>query len=158
MDYEWRVYKVKVHYKELVVGAVVASLLVFPWHTLFEQQPYTDVTVTSVQETKEYVIVRANFYKSACVFNRLEVIGTDLGETYRLEWENASDSGNGDDESYDRAVGRQTLSIKILTKGNPFDQFEIRTRHLCDDGKTVDRVFARIDSSLKTIEGSFHDA
>ena len=156
MDYEWRVYKVKVHFKELAVGAAVASLLVFPWSTLFEQKPYKDVEIVSVMEVADYVIVKANFYKSECVFNRLEVVGTDLGETHRLEWENADANGNGED--YDRAVGKQTLGIKILTNGNPFDQFEIRTRHICDDGEVIDGVFATIESHLHTIQGSFHDA
>ena len=146
----------KVHYKELAVGAAVASLLVFPWSTLFEQKPYKDVEIVSVMEVADYVIVKANFYKNGCTFNRFEVIGVDLGQTYRLDWENADN--NDHDEGYDRAAGNQTLRIKILTNGNPYDQFEIRTRHICDGGKVIDGVFATIESHLHTIRGSFHDA
>jgi hypothetical protein len=156
MDHEWWVSKVKIHFKELAVGAAVASLLVFPWSTLFEPQPYKDVEIVSVMEVADYVIVKANFYKNECVFNRLEVIGTDLGQTYRLDWENADN--NDHDEGYDRAVGKQTLRIKIFTNGNPYDQFEIRTRHVCEDGKVIDGVFATIDSKLRKIKGSVHDA
>ena len=154
MDYEWWVYKVKVHFKELVVGAAVASLLVFPWSTLFEPQPYKDVEIVSVMEVDDYVIVKANFHKNECTFNRLEVVGTDLGGTNVLKWEDI----DPDQEDPDRSVGQQTLRIKILTDGQPYDQFEIRTRHICDDGKVVDGVFAVIKSHLHTIRGSVHDA
>ena len=124
----------KIHFKELAVGAAVASLLVSPWSTLFAPQPYKDVEIVSVMEVADYVIVKANFYKN----------------------ENADN--NDHDEDYDRAVGKQTLRIKIFTNGNPYDQFEIRTRHVCEDGKVIDGVFATIDSKLRKIKGSVHDA
>ena len=146
----------KVHFKELVVGAAVASLLVFPWSTLFEPQPYKDVEIVSVMEVADYVLVKANFYKTQCVFDRLEVVGTDLGETYRLEWENEEVSDT--DKDYDRALGSQTLRIKIFTGGNPYDQYELRTRHICEGGQVVDSTFAIIESKLRKIKGSVHDA
>ena len=136
----------KVRYKEFLAGVFLASLLVFPWSSVLKVDPYTDVTIVSVVPVEGGVIVTANFIKKTCTFKRLEVFGTDLGQTYNLDWINvevAPESDHG--TTYDRAVGEQTLRILIETKGAPFDTFEIRTRHTCD-GKDTDRVFVKIEA------------
>ena len=148
----------KVRYKEFLAGVALAVVFAFPWPSLLEVDPYTDVRVISVEHTEDGVIVTANFFKNACTFKRLEVFGTDLGQTYNLDWVNVetnpeSDHGN----TYDRAVGNQTLRILIKTKGAPFDTLEIRTRHSCD-GTNTDRTFLKIKVPDATITQRLEDS
>jgi hypothetical protein len=133
-----------VRYKEFLVGAFLAAVLAYPWSSLLKVDPYTDVRVISAVSTEDGVIVTANFVKNACTFKRLEVFGTDLGQTYNLDWANVDTDPESDHgTSYDRAKGNQTLRILIKTKGAPFDTFEMRTRHSCD-GTDVDRIFVEV--------------
>lgn len=134
-----------VRWKELFVGALLSFTLLLPWTEFFQQDPYTKVEVLSVKPVDNAVIVTANFRKNECVFQRLEVFGQDLGQTYVLQWANVV-IGDGEDRGprYDRVAGDQTLRLKVYTGGKNYDTLEIRTRHLCGD-KTVDKVFAVID-------------
>jgi len=141
----------KVRYKEFFAGVVLAVAFAFPWPSLLEVDPYTDVRVISVVPTEDGVVVTANFVKKSCTFKRLEAFGTDLGQTYNLDWVNVETNPESDHgTTYDRAVGNQTLRILIKTKGAPFDTLEIRTRHSCD-GTDTDRTFLKIEVPDVTI-------
>jgi len=136
----------KVRYKEFLVGVCLALVLTYPWSSFLEKTPYTDVEVTHVVPTEDGVIVIANFVKKTCTFKRLEVFGTDLGQVYRLDWENVESTPELDyGTTHDRVAGVHTLRILIKTEGAPFDSFEIRTRHSCA-GTDVDRVFVKVEA------------
>lgn len=135
-----------IRYKEFFTGIFLASVIAYPWSSLFDIDPYTDVSTVSVVATEEGVEITANFFKKACTFKRLEVFGTDLGQTYNLDWVSITSSSESDHgSSHDRAIGEQTLRILIKTKGAPFDTFELRTRHVCD-GVEVDRIFTKVEA------------
>ncbi len=135
---------VKVHYKELVVGAILSTAIFLPWAKLLEARPYTNVEVVSVETDSDSITIAANFRKNECTFQRLEVFGTDLGLTYHLPWTNTPVPEEDDyGTSYDRTAGDHTLRLHIETGGKVYDSIEIRTRHLCGD-EVVDKVFATI--------------
>lgn len=141
----------KVRYKEFLAGVALAVAFAFPWSSLLEVEPYTDVRVISVVPTEDGIFVTANFFKESCTFKRLEVFGTDLGQTYNLDWVNVETDPESDHgTTYDRVAGSQTLRILIKTKGAPFDTLEIRTRHSCD-GTNTDRTFLKIEVPDVTI-------
>ena len=141
----------KVRYKEFLAGVALAVVFAFPWSSLLEVDPYTDVRVISVVTTEDGVVVTASFFKKSCTFKRLEVFGTDLGQTYNLDWVNVETNSESDHgTTYDRAGGDQTLRILIKTKGTPFDTLEVRTRHSCD-GTDTDRTFLKIEVPDATI-------
>ena len=133
----------KIHYKELIVGALAASALLFPWHDWLEPKPYKDVAIVSVVKDSDYsFVVTANFVKVGCTYKRLEVAGISLAKTTTtLTWQDLDQVDTGD-----RSTGSQTLSIRVLTGGDQYDKFEIRTRHDCN-GKTVDKVFATLEGT-----------
>jgi len=126
------------------MGALIASAVLVPASFLsgfFDPNPYDNVEVVDHgynPDGTSYFIV-ANFIKNEeCSFVDLGVFGSYLGQTKRLEWSDPTT-----DRSHDRLVGHQTLEISIAVGGTPFDQLEVRTRHLCD-GEKVDRIFAII--------------
>ena len=102
--------------------------------------PYRNVVVEDVQEVDEGYIVTANFVKTDCTFQRLEVFGVNTGVPIYLVWQPLDGSPSTD---YDRSIGRQHMKILANKQGWTFDTLEIRTRHDCD-GVIVDRVFASI--------------
>lgn len=131
-------------WKELVVGLVLGGLFFFPWGSLLEADPYSNVDVVSVSPVEGAVVITANFRKNECTFNRLEVFGSVFGELQVLTWENVVVGAEDDyGPNYDRSKGDQTLRIKVHTKGVSYDKIEIRTRHTCS-GKTLDKVFSTI--------------
>jgi hypothetical protein len=135
---------VKLHFKDAFIGAVAGFALLLPWTGILDKKPYTHVHVLDVATTEDGIVVLATFRKDNCSFERLDVIGYDLGLTYNLSWSNLSVDGEVDlGVNYDRAAGDNTLRIIVYDKGRPYDKLEIRTRHLC--GKTlVDNVFATV--------------
>ncbi len=136
---------VKIHYKELVIGAILSTAFFLPWAKLLAAKPYTNVEVVSVVTDSDSITVTANFRKNECTFQRLEVFGTDLGLTYNLPWANVPVSEEEDRGTrYDRAAGDHTLRLDVETGGKVYDRIEIRTRHLCGD-EVVDKVFATIE-------------
>ena len=134
----------KFKWKELVVGMALGGLFFFPWSSLLEVDPYSNVDVISVSPEEDAAVITANFRKNECTFNRLEVFGYVFGEVQVLTWGNVV-VGTEEDfgPHYDRSKGDQTLRIKVYTKGVDYDKIEIRTRHTCS-GKTLDKVFATI--------------
>lgn len=136
----------KVRWKEMTAGVVLGTVFMSPWSSLFEVRPYTNVQLVSVAKTDTSVTLTANFRKTDCSFQRLEVFGFDLGQTYVLNWENVivrEEEDHGPE--YDRSNGGQTLRIKVKIPGVGYDKIEIRTRHLCDGAK-VDKIFITVDS------------
>ena len=134
-----------VRWREFMMGITLGMLFLLPWSSFFGSAPYTNVEVTQVEVIGTEVLVTSNFTKSECTFKRLEVFGTDFGETYNLGWSNQPVPGEADKgTTYDRAVGHQTLRISVETGGRAFDTIEIRTRHDCS-GSTVDKVFTTIN-------------
>lgn len=71
----------KVRWKEMVTGVVLGTVFMSPWSSLFEVRPYTDVQLVSVAKADTAVTITANFRKTDCSFQRLEVFGYDLGKT-----------------------------------------------------------------------------
>ena len=135
----------KIMWKEFVAGVVLASLILTPWSSLFNSDPYKDVEVTNVEVTDELILITANFTKTECAFKRLEVFGTDFGETYNLAWQNQPSPDEVDNgKEHDRVKGQQTLKIQVTTQKRAFDTIEIRTRHDCN-GTIADKTFALID-------------
>ena len=136
----------KVRWKEMVTGVVLGTVFMSPWSSLFEVRPYTDVQLVSVAKTDTAVTITANFRKTDCSFQRLEVFGYDLGQTYALDWENVVVRDEVDRGfSYDRVEGGHTLRIKVKLPDTSYDKIEIRTRHLCDGAK-IDKVFVTVAS------------
>jgi hypothetical protein len=136
----------KVRWKEMATGVVLGTVFMSPWSSLFEVRPYTNVQLVSVAKTDTAVTITANFRKTDCSFQRLEVFGYDLGQTYVLDWENVVVRDEVDRGfNYDRAEGGHTLRIKVKLPDTSYDKIEIRTRHLCDGAK-VDKVFITVDS------------
>jgi len=136
----------KVRWKEMATGVVLGTVFMSPWSSLFEVRPYTNVQLVSVAKADTSVTITANFRKTDCSFQRLEVFGQDLGQTYVLDWENVVVGDEADrGPNYDRAAGDHTLRIKVKLPDTSYDKIEIRTRHLCGGAK-VDKVFVTVDS------------
>ena len=135
----------RVRWREFVMGLTLGAVFLLPWAHLFGSTPYTNVEVTQVEVIGTEVLVTSNFTKTECTFKRLEVFGTDFGETYNLGWSNQPVSDEADKgTTYDRSAGPQTLRISVETGGRTFDTIEIRTRHDCN-GTTTDKVFATLN-------------
>ena len=133
--------------KDASVGAFIAILLMTPWFltTILTDTPYSNVKVIKEEVTEDSLTLVATFRKDACEFKRLSVVGYDLGVTYVLPWTSITEDGEVKyGESYDRAVGEQTLRILVDLSDRSYDKIEVRTRHLC--GNTlVDGLFTTIE-------------
>ena len=70
-----------VRWREFGMGMTIGMLFLLPWSSFFGSVPYTDVEITKVDVVGTEVLVTANFNKNECTFKRLEVFGTDFGET-----------------------------------------------------------------------------
>jgi hypothetical protein len=105
----------------------------------FLEPPYKDVKLLDITETKTKYRVRATFIKTACTFERLEVIGYTLGHPEPLVW---YDTG-GVKPKGDRTKGDHLLDIKVKKPDTTIDSLEIRTRHICQGDRIVDKVFLR---------------
>ena len=136
----------KIMWKEFIAGVLLATLILLPWSSLLDDEPYKDVIITEVERTDEGYVVHANFLKTNCAFKRLEVFGINTGVPIYLKWSALDGSPSTD---YDRSIGKQYLIILVITADKDYDTLEIRTRHNCN-GKTVDKVFATIDVENKT--------
>lgn len=139
----------------IVMLLLVAANVVF-WYKdrLFPWQPYTGVSVISIERSGYHIKFAANFKKNECRFERLAVVGVVAGATQMLPWADL----DGLPEQYDREAGSQTINIEIKTRGVEYDTIEIRTRHLCGpDDTVVDRIFASIDIASVQEEVSHAD-
>lgn len=133
----------RVKWKDLVLGFAIATVLLLPWTNLLETKPYKSVEVVSVKTVGRIITIVANFEKTACTFERLEVFGTTFGQNRMLPWDNKVPNVKDNGQEYDRSAGDQTLSIRVHTSGKTFDKIEIRTRHTCG-GTVVDKIFATV--------------
>lgn len=129
---------------DIIWGLFIGALFTVAFQVLVAYlegpTPYRSVVVESVDRVEGGYVVTANFLKTDCTFQRLEVFGINTGIPIYLEWEALDGSPSTD---YDRSVGRQHLKILANKQSWDFDTLEIRTRHDCD-GRIVDKVFASI--------------
>jgi hypothetical protein len=122
-----------------IIGLLLLNLAFILRPEFLEPSPYSDVDLVAVTSDGQTLRIDANFYKTGCTFVRLTVVGFVAGATDILQWRD----GHGLPPDFDRDPGSQSLSLAVALKGQRYDWVEIRTRHDCD-GRSVDRVFARI--------------
>lgn len=131
-----------IHIRDFLVGLLTAVLCFTPVAAFLiqlKETPYTDVKIESVEFTESEIIVVSTFNKNdMCKYVALGVFGGNLGQWSPLEWRDV-ETPQGD-----RFAGLNTLRMRILPQGNPYQTIEIRTRHDCD-GVKVDKIFATID-------------
>lgn len=125
----WRTF-----FASLFVLAVVLAI------QLYQPAPYRDVEVRLVERRGDAIAFIANFEKTACVFDRLTVVGGVAGEAVLLAWRDL----DGLPDNHDRSNGRHTLRIAFDAERDLFDWIEVRTQHDCN-GEKVSKIFYRIE-------------
>lgn len=137
----------------LIAGGIGFGTLVgFGIERMFGWRPYYSVEVISLHVEDGDLHVIANFVKSECVIQRLNVIGYVGEAAVFLDYRDL----DGLEFDHDRSQGFHTLRLAIDLEERNYDWIELRTRHDCQ-GELVDRVFARLDnlpSIRETLNGN----
>jgi len=131
-------------FRYMVIGFILGLLVMVPifWtNSIFEEVPYTEVEVISVEREGSYIDITANFIKTEyCDYVSLDVLGGSDGRWFFLEWEPI----DGTTKDQQRISGPNTLGVRVyIPEGHTFDIIEIKTRHDCN-GDRVDKIFSDI--------------
>lgn len=118
-----------------IAGVLMACLALYRAYS--QPIPYRDVEIVEQWIEDGWLNITATFIKTDCKFVKLVPVGFGLGVTYVLDWRDRVGLQG------DRLRGMTTLRI-AMSPLDRIDYIDLRTRHDCG-GRTVDKVFARLD-------------
>ena len=116
------------------------SLLVFGFMDFIRPEPpFYDVKVVGVAETRGGMIVSATFREGKCALRSMSVYAEKDGSQSKVGWV----SLDGRSKTYDKAVGKQHLVIKVFTFSMNPEAVVIMTHYDCPKTGHVHKEFVR---------------
>lgn len=130
--------------RSALIGFLLGTLIVLPlWFSdkLFDVVPYTDVSITVIEEYDDKYIIGGKFVKtSSCKIEGVFVLAGGNGEWRFLKFKPI----DGSEEVVDRPAGDNSFLWEVRkVKKFDADVIEIRTSHDCK-GTRVDKIMANI--------------